>query len=173
MSKNCDCSNKKSSSSSSSAPATNDDLTHADWLGNMIANKIRMLNPNIVIGVRASKYQKNKGVLINIYEISETDITNLALPTNTDSNNNSLFLDKIAVKLDNNAISYSIPGFKDATVAAFNYYDANAFINGQKSFIPFTQVNTYLDNYTSLIPFLPQTINHIKTYNLTLKVSFD
>jgi len=96
MSKNCDCSNKKSSSSSSSAPATNDDLTHADWLGNMIANKIRMLNPNIVIGVRASKYQKNKGVLINIYEISETDITNLALPTNTDSNNNSLFLDKIA-----------------------------------------------------------------------------
>jgi hypothetical protein len=162
----CSC-NDTSQSNQTNKSNRNDDLKHGDWLLFSIVENIKINYPNIVTKITNKK--KYKGLTIS--QVSESDIKNLSFFTNTDKNNNYLNLESFNVYLDNNVAPSLIPGLKIVAKDMWKHYDAVSFVNNSKTFIPFPNISSFLDNYTTAIPFVPQTVNHIKIYKLHLRVN--
>jgi len=110
------------------------DLEHADWLVYTTISMVQNVNPNIV--TRFSKTENKRHLIL--YNVSEQDILNLYFLTNTDSNNNYLYLEEFVLFFNNNqSTGITIPGLKDLVLDIWRNTDANAFINEQKTYKPF------------------------------------
>ena len=149
------------------------DLDSADWLCFFTKSMVNKVNP--FIHVHISKFKDNNGVptkrLIHISNISEEDIVKLKFLTNTNENNNYLYLEKFSVELDNGEIRLNIPGLSEVLLEFWRCSDSYAFEKGEKFFKPFsdiTNINRFIDNYTDLHPSLPKTFYKEKKYVIIL-----
>ena len=147
------------------------DLTHADWLMFSQEHLIRQVNPNI-----ATKIVKlpNKNYLV-ASNITSEDIVKLKFLTNTDKNNNYLYLETLKVYLDNSSYAVNIHGLKYVILDIFRKADVDAFINESNVFYPFSPSNynglsfsAFINDFTDLVPNSPKTSGHLQTYTIVL-----
>jgi len=157
-----------------------DDLEHRDWL--LISQKhiLRNINPNIIVDIYDTY---DGGKRLHACNITEDDINKLAFITNTDENNNYLYIENFQVYLDNSLWPSDIPGLFNVVENMFQCSDASSFIKEttQKLHYPFnldniknapnftgTDFNQYVDFYSGSIPFTVSTSSHVKTYKIIL-----
>jgi hypothetical protein len=166
------------SRSSKTNTQDNSDLDSADWLTFTIRQMVLNVNPNIPLQI----IKGNNKRLIVINNISETDILNLLFLTNTNDNNNYLYLEDLSVYLDNNTQPIDIPGLHQIALDISRNADSVAYLDGNQTFKMFGTTfkipngnsyengnfNQFVDYYTSLVSFFPQTTNHKKQYRLIL-----
>lgn len=160
------------------------DLQHRDWLLRTITKMVQKVNPHIRI-----KTKKRGGSKVLVLEnILEADLDNLYFLTNTDVNNNYLYLETMQVFLYDDSYKNEImlPGLSRLMIECWNQADADAFLNNEKTFNPFklplnsphtpgvTSTSTkisvpqYVDIYSSMVPFLPETTGISKVFKLVL-----
>jgi hypothetical protein len=146
------------------------DLDSADWLCFLTKTLVNNVNSNITVEIK--KYTDSNGTvtkrLIFIRGVSQEDIQKLQFLTNTNVNNNYLYLEKFSVFLEQSPIPINIPGLEEIIIEFWRNADSNAFINDDKFFKPFENINNFIDSYTNLHVCLPKTRNLNKKYNLTL-----
>lgn len=152
------------------------DLTHADWVLYTQQKLISNVNTDI-----SSEVIKNgdKSYLI-ISNISETDLDKLYFLTNTDNNNNYLYIENFNVFTSNSSSSVNIPGLLEVVTSSFRSNDANAFINGSKVYYPFNVKNfqgsyfkgntfsEFVDTLSGLLPYSANTSGYTKKYRIIL-----
>jgi len=153
------------------------DLNHADWVLNSQKALIIKVNANISTVLLNDKTNK-KLVVANV---SEKDIDNLYFLTNTDQNNNYLYIERFDVYIQGQPIPIPIPGLEDSVKNVYYNSDTNSFLNGQKIHYPFNGLlyqqdsvfsgNTfseYVDFISNCIPLSPSTNGLKKTYSFVL-----
>lgn len=147
------------------------DLNSADWLCFFTKAMINKVNPNIIVDI--TKKKDNNGItikrLIYIRNISEEDLLNLKFLTNTNDNNNYLYIEYFGVEIDNGKLN--IPGLNEIMLNIWRHSDSYAFEKDEKFFYPFkdiTNINTFIDDYTSLDKTMTKTNNKKKIYSLVL-----
>ena len=150
----------------------NNDLKHRDWLLKTTQALIVKVDPVISTKIIDTP-DGGKRLLVN--HVSESSIQLLEFLTNTDQNNNYLYLEKFSLTLERDLEPLEFPGLSEVMVKIFQDSDANAFINGLKTHKPFSPSsfndvtsNQFVDIFSSLVPFVPNTSNKIKFYNLVL-----
>ena len=149
------------------------DLDSADWLCFFTETIIKKVNPSIIVNISIQKNDDGITIkrLIYVSNISEEDILKLKFLTNTNDNNNYLYLEKFIVDLDNGNTKLRIHGLNDIILNFWRYSDSNAFEKDEKFFYPFSSIvniNKFIDDYTNLITIFPKTSNKPKIYSLVL-----
>lgn len=143
--------------------ASTPDLMHRDWLLRFVKYLIKKVNPEIVTNIIEDKGSDNKKKVLIAENITETDLLNLQFPTNTDSNNNYLYIEKIGVYLDGDSNMKLLD--IDLLPIAEDFWDAEsseAYLNGEKTFKPF---NSKLNNIVTkqdgtIIDFIDNYFSH-------------
>ena len=155
------------------------DLTHADWVLFTQQKLISNVNSNIPSEVIKDG---NKLYLI-ISNISEEDLDKLYFLTNTDNNNNYLYIENFNVYTSNSSSPENVPGLLEVVVSCFRSNDTNAFINGSKVYYPFDVNNfqgsyfkgktfsEFVDTLSGLLPFSASTAGYNKSYQIILSPS--
>ena len=152
------------------------DLTHADWCLYTQQKLISNVNSDI-----PSQVIKNgtKSYLI-ISNISEADLDKLYFLTNTDQNNNYLYIEDFKVYISSSPNPVNIPGLLEVITSSFRSNDANAFINGSKVYYPFDVKNfqnsyfkgktfsEFVDTLSGLLPYSANTSGYNKRYQIIL-----
>ena len=119
---------------------------------------------------------------IFVTDISEATIGKLSFLTNTDFNNNFLYLEDLFVYIDYSISPLDIPGLNDIAISFYSQSDITSFLEGKKIKQPFSTdninkntslppgstFNNFVDALTAIIPYVEPTINHVKTYQLIL-----
>lgn len=150
------------------------DLQHRDWLLYSQERLIRDIDPNISVDITTTATGVKQLVVTNI---SEASLGKLKFITNTDQNNNYLYLYCFKVFIFGSPTPLNIDGLCESVINIFRNSDINSFINQEKVFQPFknnnfndSSISEFVDNYTSLSPLSPKTSNLIKTYKLLLNL---
>jgi len=153
------------------------DLNHSDWLLNSIKKIMENIDPKISVN---SETTASNGKRIFIYGIDEVAIDKLYFLTNTDQNNNYLYIEDFKVYLDNNSYPFEISGLKEIAKSMYAHSDIFAFLSGNKIQIPFNVDNItnttytgktfsgYIDYLSYTIPYIEITSGHIKKYEIIL-----
>lgn len=166
------------------------DLDHADWCLFTQTRLLESVNPEIICEI--ARYPDGTKILF-ASNITEIDILNLKFLTNTDQNNNYLYLENFSVYESKNPTKpISIPGLNNIMIELYRQSDYDAYIKGQITHNGFTtqnflfsnfknnglnifndqafgsDINSFIDLYTSLIPFSPNTKPGKKLYSITL-----
>jgi len=156
--------------------SSSSDLTHANWLLFSIQQLIHNVNDNISTEIVSSQ-GKN---LLFVSGVSEADIDNLYFLTNTDQNNNYLYLETFSVIYEGSNNNVNIPGLQTIMINNFRQSDISGFVSGNKLHYPFSTKNfkstsftgntlsEFIDQYTSLVPFAASTYGNVKTYSFVL-----
>lgn len=150
------------------------DLDSADWLCFLTKTMIQDVNTNIPVFIN-KKTDENEKVtkrLIVAINVSEKDVKTLNFLTNTNTNNNYLYLENFSVYLDENTSPTEIPGLKEALLEMWRYSDSQAFLKGEKTHCPFLNINKFVDDYANLHLCLPKTYLHVKKYNIHINPDF-
>ena len=120
----------------------------------------------------------------NIKCSNDNDKNELQLLTNTDQNNNYLYIEDFKVYVSTSSNPENIPGLVDVVKSSFRSNDANAFINGSKVYYPFDVKNfqgsyfkgktfsEFIDTLSGLLPFSASTAGFKKVYQITLNPDF-
>jgi hypothetical protein len=153
---------------------TTTDLSHTDWLLNSMKNLIIKVNSNISTVIVTDSNNK-KTLLVN--NVSESDIDKIYFITNTDQNNNYLYIDNFSVYIDNYPSPVPFPGLNETVLNVFRDSDVSSFIAGQKVHYPFnallyqqdcsfkgTTFSQFVDFLSSATPLSPNTAGTVKTY---------
>ena len=153
------------------------DLQHRDWLLRTTIKQILAIDPTITYRIDSGS---NDSKHLILSDISEETLPHLAFITNTDVNNNYLYLEALIVSLDNSNNYLQIPGLTNLAVEIWNYSDSNAFTSGDKFFKPFDRnltnpltghpinISEWIDIYTSAVPFVPNTKDKRKKFRIVL-----
>jgi len=156
------------------------DFTHKDWV--LFTQQKLITNVNSDISSEVIK-KDNKAYLI-ISNISEKDLDKLYFLTNTDNNNNYLYIENFNVYTEISSSPVNIPGLLEVVVSSFRSNDANAFINGSKVYYPFNVKNfqgsyfkgntfsEFIDTLSGLLPFSANTSGYNKRYQIILNPDF-
>jgi len=144
------------------------DLKHRDWLLRNTTQLILSIDPTItyiiVNGPNDSKH-------LIFSDITEESLLKLFFITNTDINNNYLYLEALHVYLENSNNCLQIPGLHELAIQLWAYADSNGFSDGKKFFKPFDNnlinpvngkpinIRTWIDIYSAMVPFIPNTLN--------------
>jgi len=125
----------------------------------------------------------NDGRLLKVCNITEDKIGKLYFLTNTDQNNNYLYLESFKVFIGTQKSPLNIPGLSEACIDFFRRSDINGFISESKTHIPFagtnirssnigfsevTNFNIFIDYLTTLLPYVTSTKDYVKTYEMYL-----
>ena len=158
-----------------------EDLTHADWLLFSQQKLIENVDPNVSITYESTR---DGGKSMIISGINENMIDKLTFLTNTDQNNNYLYLESFGVYVSGLVKPLEIPGINDIVLNIYRNSDIYSFIVGDKLHDPFNVIknikNTtftgrtfgkFVDEYTSLIPYVLSTKGRPKNFELVLKCS--
>jgi len=154
------------------------DLKHRDWL---LATTVKMVQ-NIDSFIRWKIISLPNGTKhLVLSNISEDSLGKINFLTNTDQNNNYLYLEDINVFIDGNFNNrIEVTGLKELAIELYNNSDQLAFLSNSQTHVPFNNpllypftnkpmsLNTYIDLVTSAVPFNPNTVGHVKTYSLIL-----
>jgi len=158
------------------------DLTSRDWLAYSTKQLVAAIDPSVCVSF---VYNKNGGMKIILEQISSATLENLQLLTNTDQNNNYLYLEDFKVYLNGSIAPLEIPGLLDIAKMLYRQADINQFIAGIKTKTPFsgkminnTSLNgtsntpvtfsQFIDALTALIPFTKNTTGLTKTFTVVL-----
>jgi hypothetical protein len=158
-----------------------EELTHMDWLFFSQQKLIENVDPNVSITYESTR---DGGKSMIISGIDEKMIDKLTFLTNTDQNNNYLYLESFSVYVSGLVKPLEIPGINDIVLNIYRNSDIYSFIVGNKLHDPFNVVknikNTtftgrtfgkFIDDYTSLIPYILSTSGRKKTFEVVLKCS--
>jgi hypothetical protein len=164
--------NDKSPAPAPAPQPRNADLQHRDWLLFTQQNLVQSIDPNIDTSIVSTPDGGKRLILKNV---TEQDMAVLQFITNTDQNNNYLYLESIAVRLENSIDNLEIPGLTPVILKMYRLSDANGFFTSSKTHIPYTttsfngnSVGYYIDQTTKLLPFLPNTYGIQKIFTLVL-----
>ena len=154
------------------------DLTSRDWVAASTKQLVLSVDPSVSVDL---KYYPDGGMKIFLYGISEATIGKLSFLTNTDFNNNYLYLEDLNVYINNNISPLNIPGLFDITNSMYKQSDIKEFLAGNKVKQPFapsniqstslppgSTFNDLVDTLTGVIPYVESTVNHVKTYEIVL-----
>jgi hypothetical protein len=153
------------------------DLQHRDWLLFSSKRLLQTVNYNISVMINDTP---NGGKLLVAQNISEKDIDNLPFLTNTDQNNNYLYLQDFNVYIEGSFTPQNLPGLKDVVMNAYTSTDADSFLKKEDLHFPFmvknfensdfkgTNFSQFVDQYSGLLPFTTNTIGYVKTYEVVL-----
>lgn len=166
------------------------DLDHADWCLFTQVRLIESVNPEIICEI--ARYPDGKRLLF-VSNVNEIDILKIHFLTNTDQNNNYLYMEDFGVfNTKNPSKPLSVPGLKNLMIELYRQADYQSYINGEKIHIGFTtqnflfsnfknnqpnsfnnevygsDINAFVDLYTSLIPFCSATKPGNKLYSFVL-----
>lgn len=176
----------KKSSGLSGSP----DLQHSDWLLRSITEMVR----NVSLHIRIKQENKGPKKLLILSNISESDLSKLTFLTNSDKNNNYLYMENMEVFFDDDyqKTPIQIPGINIIAINAWNNADSKAFLNGQTTFKPFLNpidgpsipgivqstvnpisIPLYVDIMTSMCRYLPNTTGVVKKFSITLNPDRD
>jgi len=152
-------------------------MNHADWVLNSQKSLILKVNANISTQIISDG--PNKKLFIS--NISEEDIDNLYFLTNTDQNNNYLYIERFDIYVGSSPTPLPIPSLENTVKNVYYNSDINSFINGQKVHYPFNALlyqqdclfrgNTfseYIDFVSDTTPLSPSTRGLTKIYNIVL-----
>jgi hypothetical protein len=150
----------------------NPDFEQRDWLLFSMQQLIENVDPNISINIIKAGESK----LLIASNITEDSIIKLSFLTNSDFNNNYLYLENFSVFLNSYNEPLNIPGLSEIVINQYRRSDIiYGFIQGKKTFQPFTSCNLgninfndMIDNITSIIPGCTNTKNKIKLYEIIL-----
>ncbi len=152
------------------------DLKHADWLLFTQEKLIQRISTNI--STQIVKTDAKRFLIIS--DIPEEYLDRLEFITNTDTNNNYLYIERFTVYLSGFPKPVDIPGLGNIVVNAFRQSDANGFLEGNKTHRPFDvhqfvgsnfkgdTFSGFIDSFSSLIPFAPTTTDNKKMYQIIL-----
>jgi len=153
------------------------DLQHRDWLLRITIKQVLAIDPTITYRIDTGS-DNSKHLILS--DISEESLPHLAFITNTDCNNNYLYLEALNVSLVGNNHYLQIPGLNNLSVELWNHSDSNAFTKGDKFFKPFDSnlkhpltenpmnIIEWIDIYSSVLTFLPNTRDKKKKFRLIL-----
>ena len=156
------------------------DKKHRDWLLYSTQALIANVDTNITTEILVTP---EDGRLLKVSGISEEAIQKLSFLTNTDQNNNYLYLEDFKVYIGTQFNSLNIPGLVEICKNFYRRSDADAFVEGKKTQLPFSSgnvtnatiglpdiahFNEFIDLLTTLLPYVKSTIGHVKTYELIL-----
>ena len=157
-------------------PPRNADLQHRDWLLYSQQKLVQSIDSNIDTSIVSTSDGGKRLILTNV---TESDMAVLQFITNTDQNNNYLYLESISVRLENSINDLEIPGLAPVMLNMYRLSDVNGFLTSSKTHIPYTttsfngnSVGYYIDQVTGLLPFLPDTYGIQKIFTLVLNPDF-
>jgi hypothetical protein len=150
----------------------NPDFEQRDWLLFSMQQLIENVDPNISVNI----INAGKSKLLIASNITEDSISKLSFLSNSDFNNNYLYLEHFSVFLNSYNEPLNIPGLSEIVINQYRRSDIiYGFIQGKKTFQPFTSCNLgninfndMVDNITSIIPGCTNTKNKIKLYEIVL-----
>lgn len=152
--------------------STKPDFEQRDWLLFSMQQLIENVDANISVNIITAGESK----LLIASNISEDSITKLSFLSNSDFNNNYLYLENFSVFLNSYNEPLNIPGLNDIIINQYRRSDIiNGFTQGKKTFQPFSSCNLgninfndMVDNITSIIPGCTSTKNKNKFYEIVL-----
>ena len=156
------------------------DLTHANWV---LFTQQKLIS-NINNDIPSEVIKNGNKMYLKISNISEKDLDKLYFITNTDNNNNYLYIENFNVYIGNSLLPENIPGLLDVVISSFRSNDANAFINGSKVYYPFDVNNfqgsyfkgktfsEFVDTLSGLLPFSATTTGYNKKYEIIMNPDF-
>ena len=148
-----------------------------DWLLNSQKALILKVDANI------STVIVNDGINKKLYveNVSEGIIDKLYFITNTDQNNNYLYIEDFKVYIGGSPTPCPIQGLDDTVKDVYYNSDISSFLNGDKIQYPFngllyqqncafrgTTFSEYVDFASACTPLSPTTIGFKKTYAFTV-----
>jgi len=157
-------------------------LNHSDWLLNSIVKIMESIDPTISV---SSITTSSGGKRIFIYGINEGIIDKLYFYTNTDQNNNYLYIEDFNVYIEKHYGSLDIPGLKDIMISMYNHSDTFSFLSNNRTHYPFTVKNIlntnykgntfsgYIDYLSETIPYVQHSEGYLKQYSITINTDFN
>ena len=158
------------------------DLTHADWVLNSQKALIIQADNNISTNIVTDSEGMKTLVVSNV---TEAVIDSLRFITNTDQNNNYLYITDFQVYINNTPQPCPIPGLDDTVKSVYYNDDINAFLSGSNTHTPFRGTNyqqdclftgntfaEFVDFFSSAVPLSPTTIGYTKTFSFILDPDF-
>ena len=146
------------------------DLKHRDWV--LRSQQALIISIDSTISTKIVN-TPDGGKRLILYNISESSIQNLLVLTNTDQNNNYLYLEDFSVTIQGDLQPLEFPGLRETMIKVHELSDSAAFINGSKTQKPFTTtafkgqtINEYIDSSTASLAFVPSTYGLVKNYTL-------
>ena len=146
---------------------------HSEWLLNVATHLAKKVNPNIQVS--------KKGNILQIGNISESDLPKLSFVASKDTSNKVSKLVNFGVSIpdsNGNPLSLNIPGLSAFASKIFADSNADAFLSGKKLFRPFAShssdsattnnISEYIDTLTNMNPSLPKSSGKPKTFNLAI-----
>jgi hypothetical protein len=154
------------------------DLNHADWVLFTQEKLIQQVATDISI----TYFINESGTrCMQITGIPKTVIGQLKFLTNTDQNNNYLYLNDFTIYVDGLFSPLVIPGFNDVVKSMYRNSDLTGYLCDCKTHKPFSvkniknnstfkgdNFNQFVDAYSGLVPYVADTVNRNKTYGITL-----
>jgi len=148
------------------------DLKHRDWLLFSVQNMIQSADESISTFIEDTP---DGGKVLRAVSISEQTIGNLPFLTNTDQNNNYLYLEDLKVYIDGHIAPLDVPGLKDVAINVYRKSDINSFLQYNRVHFPFSinsykglNFNEFVDQYTALQPTTLNTTGYVKSYEIVL-----
>ena len=148
------------------------DLKHRDWLIHSTIKMVQSVDPNIQYQI-ITPPDGSMHLILN--GIIGAELPNLFFLTNTDNNNNYLYLENFEVYINGNLLPLNIQGLVENMKNVWYNSDINAFLINSKTQYPFNNpfnnglsIDQYIDQYTSNIPWSTKTTRQLKTYKITL-----
>jgi len=148
------------------------DLKHRDWLLYSQQKLIQLNAPNVTSMI---SYVADGGARLTLSNISEADLIKLNFFTNTDQNNNYLYLENVDINLGNSVSPILISGLLDTMLDIFRLSDLTGYLGDSKTHNPFTitafngkSVGEFIDTLTAALPTVPDTLGIPKKFTLVL-----
>ena len=149
------------------------DLQHRDWVLRSQQALIAKIDPTISTKIINTP---DGGKRLLIFNVSESSIQELLFLTNTDQNNNYMYLENFSVTIQGDLQPLEFPGLSKIMIKVYELSDSNGFINSSKTQQPFSStyfkgqtINQFVDALSALTPSVPDTYGLEKNYNFALK----
>lgn len=156
-----------------------EDLKHRDWVLYTQEKLFHSIDPYITTEIIDTP---NGGKRLIAKNISESTIEKICILTNTDQNNNYLYLEQFYISVYGFSEPLNIPGLNEITSNLYKTADLYSYLNNLKIKKPFcsenikknsmnksiTSFSNFVDLYTRLVPCSPFTLNKIKLFTIVL-----
>ena len=150
----------------------NADLKHRDWCLFTQKKLIQLTTPQVSVRIIDTK---DGGKRLLVLNVTEAQIASMKFLTNTDQNNNYLYLENMRVRLRDSIEPLEIQGLKDILINMYQLSDMKGYLSDSKTHIPFDPVafngeslGQFIDSLTSQLPYEPNTSSNEKVYDLVL-----
>ena len=146
------------------------DKPHADWLLTTQECLIKKIDSSL--STRIEHFPEYEKRFLTIQQIPLSKFKQLYFITNTDKNNNYLYIEKINIYINGSSTPVDIIGVEDTLTQMYDFSDTDSFITGGKTHTPWATVVSGFDlqtYITSQIAALPTNLQ----VDITDGIAFD